>query len=90
MLLLPDAAEGSLRVGVSVPAGTAGAGDTASTGGQPDARTVLQQVLAVTGGHGGGSGAFAQGGGAELGDLATVTARIRAALGLGGEPDRAG
>ena len=51
---------------------------------------MLQQVLAVTGGHGGGSAAFAQGGGAELGDLAAVTAQIRAALGLGGEPARAG
>ncbi len=51
---------------------------------------MLQQVLAVTGGHGGGSAAFAQGGGAELGDLASVTEQIRAALGLGGEPARTG
>jgi len=80
VLLLPDARERSLRVGVSVPASASGL----------DARAVLRQVLAVTGGRGGGSRAFAQGGGAELGDLAALTARIRAALDLGSEPARAG
>jgi alanyl-tRNA synthetase len=81
VLLLPDVRAGSLRIGVSVPAAVAG---------QVDARAVLRQVLAVTGGRGGGSRAFAQGGGAELTDLPSVTGRIRAALGLGGEPARAG
>jgi len=75
VILLPDAQEASLRVGVSVPA--------AATG-RLDARTVLKQVLAVTGGRGGGSRAFAQGGGAELTDLPAVAARLRTALGLGG------
>ena len=78
VLLLPDASDGSLRVGVSVPPAAPGPG-----GGRPDARAVLRQVLAVTGGHGGGSESFAQGGGAELGDLPAAVARIRAALGLG-------
>jgi alanyl-tRNA synthetase len=44
---------------------------------------VLQQVLAVTGGRGGGSATFAQGGGTEPADLPEVAARIGAALGLG-------
>jgi alanyl-tRNA synthetase len=79
VLLLPDARAGSLRVGVSVPAA-----------GQLDARDVLRQVLAVTGGRGGGSPGFAQGGGAKLADLPAVTARIRAALGLGDGQDPAG
>ncbi len=46
VILLPDARAAALRVGVSVPA--------AATG-RLDARTVLKQVLAVTGGRGGGS-----------------------------------
>jgi len=79
VVLLPDLRAGSLRIGVSVPAA-----------GQADARAVLRQVLAVTGGRGGGSRSFAQGGGAELADLPSVTALIRAALGIGGEPARAG
>jgi len=73
VILLPDAASGSLRIGVSVPA-TAGA--------QLDARTLLQQVLAVTGGRGGGSARFAQGGGTNPADLPAVTALIGSALGL--------
>jgi len=80
VLLLPDAQAGLLRVGVSVPAAA----------GRLDARVVLRQVLAVTGGRGGGSRAFAQGGGAKLADLPSVIARIHAALGLGDDQDRAG
>jgi len=79
VVLLPDVRAGSLRIGVSVPAA-----------GQADARAVLRQVLAVTGGRGGGSRSFAQGGGAELADLPSVTGLIRAALGIGGAPSRAG
>jgi len=82
VLLLPDPGPGSLRIGVSVP-GTAAA--AAGAEGQLDARAVLQQVLAVTGGRGGGSATFAQGGGTQPADLPEVTARIAAALGLGGE-----
>jgi alanyl-tRNA synthetase len=44
---------------------------------------VLGRVLAVTGGRGGGSPAFAQGGGAQAGDLTATVFRIRQALGLG-------
>jgi len=44
---------------------------------------VLDRVLAVTGGRGGGSAAFAQGGGAQADDLTAVVSRIRQALGLG-------
>jgi hypothetical protein len=40
-------------------------------------------VLAVTGGRGGGSTAFAQGGSARAGDLTAVVSRISQALGLG-------
>ncbi|HEY5019066.1 MAG TPA: DHHA1 domain-containing protein, partial [Streptosporangiaceae bacterium] len=76
VVLLPDAEAGSLRVGVSVPA-TADA--------RLDARTLLQQILAATGGRGGGSARFAQGGGALPADLPAVTAEIGAALGL--EPE---
>ncbi len=81
VILLPDARAAALRVGVSVPAAAPG---------RLDARTVLKQVLAVTGGRGGGSRTFAQGGGAELADLPAVAARLRAALGLGGEQARPG
>jgi alanyl-tRNA synthetase len=82
VLLLPDAEEGTLRVGVGVPAALAG---------QVPATRVLDQVLAVTGGRGGGSPVFAQGGGARLdrpdgpggpGDLAGLEARVWAALEL--------
>jgi alanyl-tRNA synthetase len=77
VLLLPDAAAGSMRVGVGVPAGLTG---------QVPATGVLNRVLAVTGGHGGGSPAFAQGGGATAGDPSDIEHRIRAALDL--EPGR--
>jgi len=73
VVLLPDPEAGSLRVGVSVP------GDLA---GQVPATSVLDQVLAVTGGRGGGSPAFAQGGGARPGDLSGLESRVWAALGL--------
>ena len=77
VLLLPDAGDGSLRVGVSVPGGLAG---------QVPATGVLDRILAVTGGHGGGSPTFAQGGGAKLDDLPGTEERIWAALGLEAEP----
>jgi alanyl-tRNA synthetase len=83
VFLLPDPRSGSLRVGVGVPGSGAAAG-------QPDARAVLRQVLAVTGGRGGGSTAFAQGGGTEPADPRQVIPRIRAALGLEDEPVHAG
>jgi alanyl-tRNA synthetase len=54
VLLLPDPQAGLLRAGVSVPDGLAA---------QVPATAVLDRVLAVTGGRGGGSAAFAQGGG---------------------------
>jgi alanyl-tRNA synthetase len=71
VLLLPDPEAGSLRVGVSVPDDLAG---------QVPATSVLDQVLAVTGGRGGGSPVFAQGGGAGSDDLAGLESRVRAAL----------
>jgi alanyl-tRNA synthetase len=74
VLLLPDPQAGLLRVGVSVP------GDLAA---QVPATAVLDRVLAVTGGRGGGSAGFAQGGGPQAGDLPAAISRIRAALGLG-------
>jgi len=74
VVLLPRPQAGLLRVGVSVPAGLAA---------QVTATAVLDRVLAVTGGRGGGSPAFAQGGGAQAGDLTVVVPRIRQALGLG-------
>ncbi|HTZ23036.1 MAG TPA: alanine--tRNA ligase [Streptosporangiaceae bacterium] len=77
VLLLPDAEAASMRVGVGVPA---------TLTAQVPATEVLDRVLAVTGGHGGGSPAFAQGGGAKPGDLPGVEDRIWAALGL--EPSR--
>jgi alanyl-tRNA synthetase len=73
VLLRPDAGEGSLRIGVAVPGPLTA---------QVPATAVLDRVLAVTGGRGGGSPAFAQGGGAEPGDLPGAVARISAALGL--------
>jgi alanyl-tRNA synthetase len=73
VLLLPDAEAGSMRVGVGVPA---------TLTAQVPATEVLDRVLAVTGGHGGGSPAFAQGGGATPGDLSSIEQRTWAALGL--------
>jgi alanyl-tRNA synthetase len=73
VLLLPDASEGSLRTGVGVP--------DALTARLP-ATEVLDRVLAVTGGRGGGSASFAQGGGARTDDLPGTLSRIWAALGL--------
>jgi alanyl-tRNA synthetase len=74
VLLLPG--PGSLRVGVAVPVALT----TRVT-----ATEVLDRVLAVTGGHGGGSATFAQGGGAEAGDVPGVISRIGTALGLSDE-----
>jgi alanyl-tRNA synthetase len=74
VLLLPDPGDGFLRVGVSVPGGLAA---------PVPATAVLDRVLAVTGGRGGGSTAFAQGGGAQADDLPAVVSRIGLALGLG-------
>ncbi|MEP7024584.1 MAG: DHHA1 domain-containing protein, partial [Actinomycetota bacterium] len=79
ILLLPDTETGALRVGVSVPPGSSGTRLL-------DAREVLRQVLTVTGGRGGGSAAFAQGGGADLGDPASAASKLRAALGLAAGP----
>jgi alanyl-tRNA synthetase len=73
VLLLPDAEKGSLRAGVGVPA---------TLTEQIPATGVLDRVLAVTGGHGGGSASLAQGGGAKPGDLPGIEHRIWAALGL--------
>lgn len=72
VLLVPDTAEGTLRVGVGVP-------DTLTA--RLPATEVLDRVLAVTGGHGGGSASFAQGGGAKLGDLPGTEHRVWAELG---------
>jgi alanyl-tRNA synthetase len=81
VLLRPDPRSDSLRAGVSVPDGLAA---------QVPATAVLDQVLAVTGGRGGGSPAFAQGGGTVPGDLPAVVSGIWAALGLGdGSPEPA-
>jgi alanyl-tRNA synthetase len=73
VLLLPDPQAGLLRVGVSVP------GDLAA---QVPATAVLDRVLAVTGGRGGGSAGFAQGGGPQADDLPAAIVRVREALGL--------
>jgi alanyl-tRNA synthetase len=67
IVLLPGAGNGGLRVGVAVPPGLAVA---------LDARRELDRVLAVTGGRGGGSAVFAQGGGLELTDPGEVTSQI--------------
>jgi alanyl-tRNA synthetase len=76
VLLTLDAETGSARAGVSVPPGAAGL----------DARALLDRVLAVTGGRGGGSARFAQGGGIPAADPPALTAAVAAALGLGPEP----
>ena len=54
-VLLPGDGDGDVtqRIGISVPA---------SAGAAADARQLLQEVLAETGGRGGGSASFAQGG----------------------------
>jgi alanyl-tRNA synthetase len=72
VLLLTDGESGSLRIGVSVP------DDLAP---QLPATELLDRVLAVTGGRGGGSAVFAQGGGAQPDDLPALAPRIWAALG---------
>jgi alanyl-tRNA synthetase len=69
VLLLPDSQQ--MRVGVSVP--DALAPYIPATG-------LLDSVLAVTGGRGGGSATFAQGGGARPADMAGVVARVREVL----------
>jgi len=74
ILLLPDPEAGSLRLGVGVPDDVAG---------QVPATAVLDRVLSVTGGRGGGNAGFAQGGGAKPDDLTGVESRIRSALDLG-------
>lgn len=81
VLLVPDPQEGSLRVGVSVPGALAS---------QLAATAVLNQVLAVTGGRGGGSAAFAQGGGAMPDDIPAVVSRVREALSTSGPLPAAG
>ena len=43
----------------------------------------------MTGGRGGGSAVFAQGGGAEAGDTSEIVARLRSAFGLQGENEPA-
>jgi alanyl-tRNA synthetase len=75
VLLLPDQQSDSLRIGVSVPDALAG---------RLPATAVLDQVLGVTGGRGGGSAGFAQGGGAKVNDLPATVDRIHEVLGMGG------
>ncbi|HEX6854678.1 MAG TPA: alanine--tRNA ligase [Streptosporangiaceae bacterium] len=67
IVLLPGAGNGGLRVGVAVPPSLAAA---------LDARRELDRVLAVTGGRGGGSTVFAQGGGLKLTDPAEAASVI--------------
>jgi alanyl-tRNA synthetase len=71
VVLLPPAEDGFLRAGVSVPA---------TLTAQIPATEVLDRVLAVTGGRGGGSARFAQGGGTNRDDLADIVSRLWAAL----------
>jgi alanyl-tRNA synthetase len=80
VLLLPDAEEGSLRAGVAVPA---------TLTAQVPATEVLDRLLAVTGGRGGGSASFAQGGGATADTLSGTVSRVWAALGLGPAAEQA-
>jgi len=68
IVLLPGAGNGGLRVGVAVPPGLAAA---------LDARRELDRVLAVTGGRGGGSAVFAQGGGLKLTDPGEAASVIK-------------
>ena len=72
VVLAPEAETGSARIGVGVPAGAESL----------DARALLDQILAQTGGRGGGSARFAQGGGIPSADRAALTERVAAALGL--------
>jgi alanyl-tRNA synthetase len=72
VLMLTDGESGSLRIGVSVP------DDLVQ---QLPATELLDRVLSVTGGRGGGSAAFAQGGGARPDDLRALAPRIWSALG---------
>ena len=72
IVLLPGRGDGGLRVGVAVPPGR----DDGL-----DARQELRLVLAVTGGRGGGSAVFAQGGGLDLTDPRAAASRITAAYG---------
>jgi alanyl-tRNA synthetase len=72
VLLAPDAEADSARIGVSVPPGAA----------DLDARAMLEQILAATGGRGGGSARFAQGGGIPSAEPPVLTAQVAAALGL--------
>jgi alanyl-tRNA synthetase len=81
VLLLPDPQAGLMRIGVSVPGEL-----TAET----PATAVLDRVLAVTGGRGGGNATFAQGGVSFTGgdratgdDLSGVVSRIWSSLGEG-------
>ncbi|MFJ3976508.1 alanine--tRNA ligase [Streptomyces sp. NPDC090021] len=69
LFLLPDGT-GTLRIGVGVPA---------ALGGQGTAKELLEQVLAVTGGRGGGSARFAQGGNITV-PLAEAAAAVRTVL----------
>jgi alanyl-tRNA synthetase len=71
VLLVPDPQGGSLRAGVSVPDGLSA---------QVTATAVLDQVLAVTGGRGGGNATFAQGGGAMPDDFPGIVSRVRQVL----------
>src|SRR5262249_21756190 len=77
VLMLTDDESGSLRIGVSVP------DDLVP---QLPATELLDRVLSVTGGRGGGSAAFAQGGGARPDDLPALAPRIWAALGTPAQP----
>jgi alanyl-tRNA synthetase len=69
VLLLPDTQQ--LRIGVSVP--DALVPHIPATG-------LLDSVLAVTGGRGGGSATFAQGGGGQPADMPDVVAAVQEAL----------
>lgn len=68
VVLLGDQKSGALRIGVSVP--------SSALSRAVDARAVLSDVLGVTGGRGGGSASFAQGGGPAQDDLHSAIAAI--------------
>ena len=74
--------------GVGVPDPTVGV--PAALTAQVPATEVLDRVLTVTGGRGGGNAAFAQGGGAHPDDLPDVVARIWAVMGLAAPAPRFG